>query len=899
MAYGRKRKVGHGYNPAETGITFGRRLASAPSGDDAGNGGRQASREFSLAPSEQREARRNARMEARAAMDAEAASEYRRAAGPIPPAARPFRHDTRPRRSDSIPVKWYMEKGPAIAGLRMPRGIFYAGGNQQALVSPRIAEPSVIDITCEVELPEDGARVPALPPFPCYAYMSSLQRGRYLKFLASSRSAASTPDIGYPTLYLYGIERRLIVDANRPGVVSDAERDALTKELLRLVAEFGPRSRAFRRAATALLLFDGRMFEGPAPDTGLISSTFFGKGMAADRLDVRQSDGYGDGRDAADAYEYMLLARLAQAGIRFPEQDLLNYAVMRLSRNQYGTQVLDGIAESDLLGKVMALARYRYRHASLDDGNGFPKAGDTGDKGRVASLRIPTYVPSSVSIRRHPRETDLSRRVFPIETLDVPFKELSDIVASSFSDLREYERELASKARRNLTQMAPDAVAMLTPPNGLARLLVDRQIAEIPWDALSAECERLFGDALACVSRDVTSTASRDRVRTLLASMGWQAMLPDAIAGDQPAAHWKWKRGMPLVCSRRGASFARLTGRQALAPLMGSGDTDGLVVIDSDTSSGFAAACVYAWFLSQVGAALDGDAIRAFPMQSAFPGELTGNIAFVRFVCAYVMAAMSYGVLPSDLNDAIARAAFSDVQSAVFSWCSAKHGIMLPEGVMETIERLYEKAGHDKAMVLYDYRAGDYRVNRDGNGEDGGQEGNGFSLDDGLVAATRRATAATQGMLTSAMAGGADITEDVVEVPEESADDDGDIRDGKQLENPMNDDDILGPMSSAPAAVEGTGADMDDGDGGDDSAHAAVAGDAAADSAEGIITAIREAFGNGDEMPTDKLKRALRERFGLTTDAEAMGLIARANDTVMESSGEEFVEIDGEDAYLN
>ena len=71
-------------------------------------------------------------------------------------------------------------------------------------------EPSCIDITLPVEFPKQGDELPA-DGADSYANMTPLQRGIYLTWLSGARIQPPL-HICYPSLWLFGIERRTIVD---------------------------------------------------------------------------------------------------------------------------------------------------------------------------------------------------------------------------------------------------------------------------------------------------------------------------------------------------------------------------------------------------------------------------------------------------------------------------------------------------------------------------------------------------------------------------------------------------------------------------------------------------------------------------------------------------------------
>ena len=75
---------------------------------------------------------------------------------------------------------------------------------------PATPEPSCIDLTLPVEFPKQGDTLPA-EGAESYAGMSDVQRGIYLTWLSGARIQPPL-HMCYPTIWLYGIERRTIID---------------------------------------------------------------------------------------------------------------------------------------------------------------------------------------------------------------------------------------------------------------------------------------------------------------------------------------------------------------------------------------------------------------------------------------------------------------------------------------------------------------------------------------------------------------------------------------------------------------------------------------------------------------------------------------------------------------
>lgn len=135
-------------------------------------------------------------------------------------------------------------------------GLLYVGG-QLAAERGYEVEPALIDPRLPVDLAHPDLAGDSMTYWPSYSKISPGARAAYLHWLRNGRSA---PDacIGYVFLYLYGLERRLLVDQD------DLERGALVAEVRRLLAIYRTNG-SFRRYAEDLLGFvavqDGR----PAP----------------------------------------------------------------------------------------------------------------------------------------------------------------------------------------------------------------------------------------------------------------------------------------------------------------------------------------------------------------------------------------------------------------------------------------------------------------------------------------------------------------------------------------------------------------------------------------------------------------------------------------------------------
>lgn len=112
------------------------------------------------------------------------------------------------------------------------------------------SEASLIDPTLKTQQVPYHYEDSSMGYWPEYSSLSPESRGAYLSWLASDRCDASCP-VGYVFIYLYGLERRALVDS-RDENVSDAEFRSLFSEVERLRSVFFD-NRSFRHYSSQLL----------------------------------------------------------------------------------------------------------------------------------------------------------------------------------------------------------------------------------------------------------------------------------------------------------------------------------------------------------------------------------------------------------------------------------------------------------------------------------------------------------------------------------------------------------------------------------------------------------------------------------------------------------------------
>lgn len=152
------------------------------------------------------------------------------AAQPMP-AAQPVTPTRAPRGRGSI--TWVPVGHPVnVAGREIPGGMLYVGSRAMR-ADGHGTEPALIDPSLPIDWKRPDARGVSMGYWPAYQDISPAARAGYLSWLIDGRSDPRAY-IGYVFLYLYGLERRVLVDlANQPD---DPEIAAIAQEVRRLVS---------------------------------------------------------------------------------------------------------------------------------------------------------------------------------------------------------------------------------------------------------------------------------------------------------------------------------------------------------------------------------------------------------------------------------------------------------------------------------------------------------------------------------------------------------------------------------------------------------------------------------------------------------------------------------------
>jgi tellurite resistance protein len=159
-----------------------------------------------------------------------------------------------------------------VAGVVIPGGMVYVG---TALRNPSgRADPSLLDPSKKVASRGDYTERNLMGYWPSYTEISPEARCAYLQWLAGGRQDPMA-DVGYVFLFLYGLERRAILDGSGEGAeakAAEADRPALAREVRRLLSIYGTRNGSFHRYANDFLTvvelatFTDKLYSKPIPD---------------------------------------------------------------------------------------------------------------------------------------------------------------------------------------------------------------------------------------------------------------------------------------------------------------------------------------------------------------------------------------------------------------------------------------------------------------------------------------------------------------------------------------------------------------------------------------------------------------------------------------------------------
>ncbi len=139
-----------------------------------------------------------------------------------------------------------------VQKIKIDKGNIYVGKALRSVQNEYQIEAALINPSLKVNHSKPDYDGQTMSYWPSYSDIDPRARSAYLKWLAGSRSDESA-NIGYVFLYFYGIERRLLIDAER-GRITKAEIKSLISEVNRLLAVYGNNG-SFREYASSFVDF--------------------------------------------------------------------------------------------------------------------------------------------------------------------------------------------------------------------------------------------------------------------------------------------------------------------------------------------------------------------------------------------------------------------------------------------------------------------------------------------------------------------------------------------------------------------------------------------------------------------------------------------------------------------
>jgi len=145
-----------------------------------------------------------------------------------------------------------------IGGRKIPGGIVYVGKGLQPVDGYQAADPALINPDLDISARETDPAGENLDYWPSYSQIPPASRAAYRDWLASGRRNEEY-DIGYVFLFFYGLERRILFDAQHDSSAKE-ELPTLISELEELRDIYGPKNGSFRGYCERLLAYTRQAF---------------------------------------------------------------------------------------------------------------------------------------------------------------------------------------------------------------------------------------------------------------------------------------------------------------------------------------------------------------------------------------------------------------------------------------------------------------------------------------------------------------------------------------------------------------------------------------------------------------------------------------------------------------
>lgn len=796
--------------------------------------------------------------------------------------------------SEAIPVKWYYHAGPRVAGIQL-RGFIYAGSNGPAGVSAGyfarsdIGIQPLIDPRADIEIPAADAILPSVPhkaefwrPENQYGrndmmVLTAMQRGKFLQFLASDKTAKDIDDIGYVFLYFYGLERRLLIDAVY-GHISDTEHLDVVNEVWRLDREFGKINKRFHEDASSLL-----MFEGTLAKRVLLSSESDAYWTIDDEIRHDKLSTYNQTKvKRLLAYQHILLSRKSMHGFKIELKDIAMYAVLNMLNRVFSSTTgyrMPDIENATLWDAVKITLRRIKRAGVCSAENIRQHHRDMARIHKPSLAETLQYVPSGSAIQG--RTLPIAQQLGSNIDLQLPMEELNKIAISAFQDFTYLAfniNNMQKPTENALNSVSPDVILCTRHYRSEALhscLSSQGKIAIIPAKTMQDAVLASFN--YDCHQNKQLIKMIQAAYSKVLEAYGFVPILDENNEQLGIIKKPSIKIGDAIVAYSMPVLYDKTAGTPSVMRI-----EDAACLVSKDDIE---LAWCYGWY-----SAMNDNSIPLHQVQKSIPLYLMHlpeqsqktdmhnmrNIIAIMLV-AYATAGWQHAIdyktyMPKKEMD---ECGFDAVQSMMFSVLKRLYGAMIPPEQMNLAEKVYRHFKKNVSFILYDYQKFVPEQNDTNEG-----------LDESILQQMIDETASVQSMLSRHM-----------DVDGKTA---GDM-DGKQ--NGKSGSNTSGNQveSSKRQIAEQAEEHIDKQSGNVD----------AEQPDEGKELSVREyqqyivsCFGDNDEMPLDaligKLEDFVLKHSGKTlTKAMVMSLIAKVNDDYQESNDDILVDIDGNDALLN
>jgi uncharacterized tellurite resistance protein B-like protein len=146
-------------------------------------------------------------------------------------------YDSKIQDIDSSKLWVTIDQSVDVQKIKINKGNVYVGKTLRSVQNEYQTEAALINPSLKVDISQPDYEGQTMGYWPSYSEIDPRARSAYLKWLAGSRSEESA-NIGYVFLYFYGIERRLLIDADSSSVTK-TEIESLISEVKRLLAVYG------------------------------------------------------------------------------------------------------------------------------------------------------------------------------------------------------------------------------------------------------------------------------------------------------------------------------------------------------------------------------------------------------------------------------------------------------------------------------------------------------------------------------------------------------------------------------------------------------------------------------------------------------------------------------------